>query len=205
MCVKICTTKALYGVIVSALVTVDEKSYFFCPAFIQICRVKGYAMNIYKYAMKMELDGEMFYRNLADKAESEGIRNILTMLADEEAKHFETLKRMNENVLDVDMASTDSLQNVRNIFADIQENNIDTGTDAEQIDLYRKAQEHEEKSYQFYLEKSEEAEKESEKAIFLKLANEEKKHMILMGNIADFVGQPDLWVADAEFNHMDDY
>lgn len=162
-------------------------------------------MNIYKYAMKMELDGEMFYRNLADKAESEGIRNILTMLADEEAKHFETLKRMNENVLDVDMASTDSLQNVRNIFADIQENNIDTGTDAEQIDLYRKAQEHEEKSYQFYLEKSEEAEKESEKAIFLKLANEEKKHMILMGNIADFVGQPDLWVADAEFNHMDDY
>jgi rubrerythrin len=162
-------------------------------------------MNIYKYAMKMEIDGENFYRSLADKAESEGIRNILTMLADEELKHFETLKRMSNNELDVEMASSDSLQDVKNIFADIQENNIETGSDAEQIDLYRKAQEHEEQSYQFYLEKSEQAEKESEKAIFLKLANEEKKHMILMGNIADFVAQPDLWVADAEFNRMDDY
>jgi len=162
-------------------------------------------MNIYKYAMKMEVDGELFYRNLADKAESEGIRNILTMLADEELKHFETLKRMSNNELDVDMASTDSLEDVKNIFSEIQENNIDTGTDAEQIDLYRKAQEHEEQSYKFYLEKSEQAESESEKAIFLKLANEEKKHMILMGNIADFVGQPDLWIADAEFNRMDDY
>lgn len=162
-------------------------------------------MNIYKYAMKMEIDGENFYRGLAEKAESEGIRNILTMLADEELKHFETLQRMCNNELDVEMATTDSLEDVKNIFANIQENNIDTGTDAEQIDLYRKAQEHEEKSYQFYLEKSEQADSESEKAIFLKLANEERKHMILMGNIADFVAQPDLWVADAEFNHMDDY
>ena len=162
-------------------------------------------MNIYKYAMKMEIDGENFYRNLADKAESEGIRNILTMLADEELKHFETLKRMSENELNIEMASTDSLQDVKNIFAKIQENNIETGSDAEQIDLYREAQEHEEKSYQFYLEKSEQAESESEKAIFLKLAKEEKKHMILMGNIADFVAQPDLWIADAEFNRMDDY
>ena len=162
-------------------------------------------MNIYKYAMKMEIDGENFYRGLAEKAESEGIRNILTMLADEELKHFETLKRMSNNELDVEMASTDSLEDVRNIFAEMQENSIDTGTDAEQIDLYREAQKHEEKSYQFYLEKSEQADSESEKAIFLKLANEEKKHMILMGNIADFVAQPDLWVADAEFNHMDDY
>jgi rubrerythrin len=155
--------------------------------------------------MKMEVDGENFYRSLADKAESEGIRNILTMLADEELKHFETLKRMSNNDPDVEMASSDSLEDVKNIFAEIQENNIETGSDAEQIDLYRKAQEQEEKSYQFYLEKSEQAEKESEKAIFLKLANEEKKHMILMGNIADFVAQPDLWVADAEFNRMDDY
>ncbi len=162
-------------------------------------------MNIYKYAMKMEVDGEIFYRGLAEKAESEGIRNILTMLADEEAKHFEILKRMSKNDLDFDMASTDSLQDVKNIFTEIQEKNINTGSDTEQINLYRKAQEHEEKSYQFYMEKSEQAEKESEKAIFLKLANEEKKHMILMGNIADFVAQPDLWIADAEFNRLDDY
>ena len=162
-------------------------------------------MNIYKYAMKMEIDGENYYRSLAEKAENEGIRNILTMMADEEAKHFEVLKRMSQRELDVGMASADSLQDMKNIFTEMQEKGNEFVSDAEQIDLYRKAQEHEEKSYQFYLEKSEEAEKESEKAIFLKLAREEKKHMILMGNIADFVAQPNLWIADAEFNRMDDY
>jgi rubrerythrin len=162
-------------------------------------------MNIYKYAMKMEIDGENYYRSLANRAESEGIRNILTMLADEELKHFEILKRMSNNELDIEMASTDSLQDVRNIFTEMQEKNTGIGIDAEHVNLYRKAQEHEEKSYQFYLEKSEQAERESEKEIFLKLAKEEKKHMILMANIADFVEQPDVWIADAEFNRLDDY
>jgi len=162
-------------------------------------------MNIYKYAMKMEIDGEKYYRSLADTAGSEGIRNILTTLADEEARHFEVLKRMSNNELDIEMASTDSLQDVKNIFADMQGKGNEVSPDAEQIDLYRKAREHEEKSYQFYMEKSEEAEKDSEKVIFLKLAREEKKHMILMGNIVDFVAQPDLWIADAEFNRLDDY
>jgi rubrerythrin len=162
-------------------------------------------MNIYKYAMKMEIDGENYYRSLANRAESEGIRNILTMLADEELKHFEILKRMSNNELDIEMAFTDSLQDVKNIFTEMQGKNIGIGPDAEHVNVYRKAQEHEEKSYQFYLEKSEQAERESEKGIFLKLAKEEKKHMILMANIADFVEQPDVWIADAEFNRLDDY
>jgi len=162
-------------------------------------------MNIYKYAMKMEIDGENYYRSLANRAESEGIRNILTMLADEELKHFEILKRMSNNELDIEMASTDSLQDVRNIFTEMQEKNTGIGTDAGHVNLYRKAREHEEKSYHFYLEKSEQAERESEKEIFLKLAKEEKKHMILMANIADFVEQPDVWIADAEFNRLDNY
>ena len=87
----------------------------------------------------------------------------------------------------------------------MREENLKFKPDTPQTKLYRKAQEIEEKSYQFYLEKGDTVEIESQKKIFLKLAAEEKKHMFLMENIVDFVSRPETWIENAEFNHLDDY
>lgn len=37
-------------------------------------------MDIYKYAMQMELDGRHFYLDLANKTDNAGIKGILTMM-----------------------------------------------------------------------------------------------------------------------------
>jgi len=37
-------------------------------------------MNIYKYAMKMEKEGENYYSELSNKIDDVGLRNILRML-----------------------------------------------------------------------------------------------------------------------------
>ncbi|MHC4911431.1 MAG: ferritin family protein, partial [Planctomycetota bacterium] len=51
-------------------------------------------MDILEYAMKMEKDGEQYYRRTAEKVNNKGIKTILSMLADEEVKHYNALARI---------------------------------------------------------------------------------------------------------------
>jgi len=162
-------------------------------------------MNIYKYAMKMEKDSENYYRELANKTGDLGLQNILKMLANDEVKHYHIIEQMMKTDASVELAETDILENAKNIFIKIKGKNLVFDFDLTQINFYRKAQEMEEKSYKFYIEMSGKAEIESQKKIFLKLAGEEKKHMFLLENLVEFVSKPEIWIENAEFNHLEDY
>jgi rubrerythrin len=162
-------------------------------------------MNIYKYAMKMEKDGENYYRELANKTEDIGLQNILKMLADEEVRHYNIIEQMMKSKASAELAETGILKKVKNIFIKIKGKNLVFNFDLSQINFYRKAQEIEEKSYKFYIEMSDKVEIESQRKVFLKLAGEEKKHMFLLENLVEFVSRPETWIENAEFNHLDDY
>ncbi len=162
-------------------------------------------MNIYKYAMKMEKDGENYYRELANKTEDIGLQNILKMLADEEVRHYNIIEQMMKSKASAELAETGILKKVKNIFIKIKGKNLIFNFDLPQINFYRKAQEIEEKSYKFYIEMSDKVEIESQRKVFLKLAGEEKKHMFLLENLVEFVSRPETWIENAEFNHLDDY
>lgn len=162
-------------------------------------------MNIYKYAMKMEKDGENYYRELANKTEDIGLQNILKMLADEEVRHYNIIEQMMKSKASAELAETGILKKVKNIFIKIKGKNLVFNFDLPQINFYRKAKEIEEKSYKFYIEMSDKVEIESQRKVFLKLAGEEKKHMFLLENLVEFVSRPETWIENAEFNHLDDY
>ncbi len=51
-------------------------------------------MNVYEYAMKVEKEGEAYYREMAAAANNAGLKRIFTMLADEEVKHYNVFKNM---------------------------------------------------------------------------------------------------------------
>jgi len=162
-------------------------------------------MNIYKYAMKMEKDSENYYRELANQTEDIGLQNILKMLTDEEVRHYNIIEQMMKSKASAELAETGILKKVKNIFIKIKGKNLVFNFDLPQINLYRKAQEIEEKSYKFYIEMSDKVEIESQRKVFLKLAGEEKKHMFLLENLVEFVSRPETWIENAEFNHLDDY
>lgn len=69
----------------------------------------------------------------------------------------------------------------------------------------KKAQEIEKKSQIFYLEKADEVNNPSQKEIFLKIADEEKKHYFILENILDFVSRPQNWLENAEWYHLEEY
>jgi rubrerythrin len=162
-------------------------------------------MNIFDYAMQKEKHAEQMYRDLAAKAPDPGFASILTLLADHESKHFAALKRMQEKSPELAPIETDILPQARSIFEKMKSGLKKFDFTHPQIELYRKAQQIEAESRNFYLEKSNEVKGEAQKGLFLQLAEEEKKHYVLLDNIIEFVSRPEIWLENAEWHHLDQY
>lgn len=160
-------------------------------------------MNIFEFAMEKEKYSEDYYRRLADKTSNKGLETIFNMLADEEAKHYKIVSDMKEDVAP-DLANTTVLSDAKDVFTKMRESAQKFSFDISQTELYKKAQDIEKQSRNFYLEKAKEAEG-TQKEIFLRLAEEEKKHYFLLENIIDFVSRPQTWLENAEWHHLDEY
>ena len=161
-------------------------------------------MDIYKYAMQMELDGRHFYLDLAKKTNNTGIRNILTMMADSEAKHYNIILSMQKNDKTQYSADSEELTKVKNIFERMKEEKKELDVDVSQVEFYKEALGVEIDSEKFYLERADEEKDPHNKQIFLTLAKEEKSHCILLENLVNLVSQPDTWVENPEWYHVEE-
>jgi len=161
-------------------------------------------MDIFTFAMEKEKFSEDYYRQLGNKTSHKGLSHILTMLADEERKHFKMVEQMQKQTPQT-KTDTDILGNARDIFEKMRESAENFNFDVTELELYEKARDIEKESRRFYLEKSEEATNASQKEIFKRLANEEQKHLVLIQGICDFVARPQWFLENAEMYHFDDY
>ena len=161
-------------------------------------------MDTFEYAMQMEKDGEDFYREVARQSPNRGIKTILTMLADEEVRHYKVIEKM-KSAEPVQLAEGSVLTEAKNVFAQFKESGEKFISEANQIRLYKKALDIEKKSQDFYTEKAGEVSDKNAKELFLRLAQEEQKHYVLVENIIDFLSRPDTWLENAEFFHLDEY
>lgn len=164
----------------------------------------GLKMNIFDFAMQMEKDGERYYRNSAQKTQNAGLKKILGMLADAEVKHYDTLQKMKKNET-TQLSDSEILSQVKNIFVQLKEGKDTLDVNVGQKELYQKAQEIEKKSQEFYTGKAAEVTNPSQREIFLKIADEEKRHYVILENIISFISQPYHWLENAEWYHLDEY
>ena len=160
-------------------------------------------MDIFDFALKMEKDGEQFYLDLYQKNTNTGIRKVLKLLADEEVKHYNAIDKMKTGPSHI--TETKILDDAKNIFVELKDSGQEFDVETSQIDFYKKAQDVEEKSRNYYLEKANEVSRDYQKELFLKLAEEEKKHYFLLDNIIEFVSRPEHWLENAEFFHLEEY
>jgi rubrerythrin len=161
-------------------------------------------MDIFEFAMEKERFSEEYYRDLAGRASHVGLKNILTMLSDEEAKHYRTVERMRTET-PAQVTDTPVLEKAREVFEKMRVAPKEFDFGISEADLYRKACQIEEQSKKFYLERAEEARDPDQKRIFLLLAQEEDKHLYLMENISSFVSRPETFLENAEMYHFNDY
>ena len=161
-------------------------------------------MDIYTFALNMEKDGEEYYRKLSAECGNKGLKNILNMLADAEAKHYAVIEKI-RNHENAELTDSTIISRAKNIFQDMKKGASVDDFNISQVDMYARALEIEKASIEFYSSKANETSDEKQKGILSKLADEEREHYFLIGNIIDFVNRPALWLENSEFNHLDEY
>lgn len=152
--------------------------------------------------MNVEKDGERYYRELVAKTDNVGLQSILTMLADEEVKHYIVFEKMSKNQIIPTQPKVDIFQHSQNIFQTMKNENQLPSFTQDQIELYKSAFRSEVNSYKFYREKALMLEEGEQKDAFLRIAEEERTHMVLLENLIEYISAPETWIESAEFNHL---
>lgn len=160
-------------------------------------------MEVYKFAKKMELEGEEYYKKLADITEDQGLKNIFETLAEDERKHHDIINNIEENFDYCD--NIPSIDEEETLFGKELEKVESFDFDKTHIEAYKHAASLERESIDFYEEKKEEAEEQCEKDLFQRLIKEEKKHLQSIQNVIKHLRKPEEWVEDPEFYHMEEY
>ena len=156
--------------------------------------------------MKMEKEGENYYRELEAKVKNPGLKKILNFLANQEVKHYNVLADMSKENPTPTMAEEALLNDVKTVFSGFKGNLDISDFEKDEIAFYEKARDLEKSAYEFYTEKAEQTMIDTHKEIFLRIAEEEKEHVNIMEALMDFTASPEKWIEDAEFNKIgEDY
>jgi rubrerythrin len=146
-------------------------------------------MNIIECALKMESDAKAHYEKLAEEAPVSELKVLFGMLAKAEQEHYETLKRMKEEVdpskaefraLDEAACAFKPLLGKRDLMAELKDDS----------DGYLHVVKEEEESVRFYEDLAAKAENEETRQLLMLLADQEKRHLNMVENIYAFVENP---------------
>ncbi|MDY0236131.1 MAG: ferritin family protein [Gudongella sp.] len=161
-------------------------------------------MDNIKFAIQMELDGEKFYNEQAEKNKGNKLEEVFRFLAKDEHKHAELVKTFADAggyVLD----EGNALNEFNNIFTDEKDFSLKTTTDPRQIDAYRLALRKEKESIDLYKKMREESETDEGKKLFDYLVRQEEYHYSIFDNLEEHLRKAEDWVEDAEFGKRPKY
>jgi len=158
-------------------------------------------MNIFDFAMKMELDGKAYYEKLADETTVGGLKSIFTSLAADEQKHYETILTIKTGT-NLKMADTTVLEQAKNLFEELMGDKNIVGSLKKSLDGYQHARKIEADSVKLYEDMAKQVDNPETVQLLLRIANEERKHYNILDNLYDFVLAPQNFLAWGEFSNL---
>jgi rubrerythrin len=159
---------------------------------------------VWEMAIAREELSRELYLQLKKDSENKGLSKIFNMLAGEEAKHIDVIKKMKKHSVKT-ISKINVVVKSLNIFKKMHKGADDLENEQSQLKVYKKAQEIEKQSMEFYQKRAKLSKDLNQKEIFAKLAGEEKKHYFLLEQIIDFVNRPSQWLENAEWYHFEEY
>jgi len=158
-------------------------------------------MNIFEFAMKMELDGKEYYEKLAAETAVVGLKTIFVNLAADEQKHYDTILAMKSGTSGT-MTDSTVLKEAKNLFTDLMgDRNIVVSLQSS-LDGYEQARKIEAESVRFYEDAAGKESNPDTAKLLLRIANEEKNHYNIMDNLYDFTLAPQNFLAWGEFSNL---
>ncbi|WP_303868891.1 ferritin family protein [Acetobacterium wieringae] len=161
-------------------------------------------MNTIEFAIKMEVDGEKYYREQAENNQDNSLNAVFLLLADDENGHATLLKNELAKIT-YDLADNKTLADTSNVFKKRGEFKNKFEKIPNQLDVYRMALEMEKDSIELYQKLYSESTDEQTKKLFGYLVKQEEKHFNIFDNLITLVERPEEWVEDAEFGIREEY
>ncbi|MBN1274537.1 MAG: hypothetical protein JXB26_19930 [Candidatus Aminicenantes bacterium] len=162
-------------------------------------------MGFYDIAADLEQKTIKTYKNLAEQCVThEGVRNILLMLARDQEKHAAKIEEIRNKTCE-GIDDTNVFKEARRLFEEMQRKRETFACDLDQLKLYRDARDLLSEKKSLYTKMSQEADCDEDRNLLLRLADEEKKQILVLDNIIEMVDRPNHWLEDAEFTHLEEY
>lgn len=161
-------------------------------------------MRSFEFAIQMELDGEKYYMDQAEKYKYTDLHTIFMILAKDERKHADIL-RDRVAQLTPDLLGTRSYEEYKNVFQDVNDFNSTIKENLDQLDVYHLALKKEKDSIDLYKEMLSGATDEKDKEILQFLIKEEETHYTILDEISSHVIRAEEWVESAEFGIREEY
>jgi len=158
-------------------------------------------MNIFDFAMKMELDGKAYYEKLAAETTVAGLKSIFTDLAADEQKHYDIIRNIKSGAISK-MADSMVLEKAKNLFEEVTVDKNIVGSLNKPLDGYQFARKIEADSVRLYEDMAKKENNPETVQLLLRIANEEKKHYNIMDNLYDFTLAPQNYLAWGEFSNL---
>ena len=162
-----------------------------------------------KYAIQMEIDGKELYLKASHESGNELGKKLLASLAQQEDYHRQKFEQIYEAirksskwpVVDFKAGAGKTL---RTIFADESNNPTTTIKVAQtEIDAVRKAMQVEDKSYDLYHQRYEQAAKGAEREFYETIAGEEREHKLILVDYYEYLQDPAAWFVKTEHHSLD--
>ena len=160
-------------------------------------------MNVFDFAMDMERSGIQYYRQLAKRAEQEGIKRIFTMTATDETRMLERLQALKGRIQHTTMENSRALDFADNIFQELK--GADPPKLETDIDAYGYVVEIEKSVCRLYEKAAASEPNEEVRTLLRRIVEEEREELDSLQNLYDFVNAPNEYLAWGEFSNLDEF
>lgn len=164
-------------------------------------------MNYVEFAIQMEIDGEKYYREQAEKNKGNLLEKVFLDLAEDEKRHAELVRNYADatDVMEYNLDEENALTEFENVFKKESDFKIDIKLNPDQLDAYRLALKKELESIDLYKKMKDEANSEKGKNLFDYLIKQEENHYKIFNDIIEHLMKAEEWVEDAEFGKREIY
>ena len=167
------------------------------------------ALEALQIAIQMEIDGKAFYLKASQESGNELGKKLLQQLATEEDNHRQKFEKIYDTIRtkkawpETDF-QPDGGKTLRTIFAKQTEQLGSTKkAPATELDAVQTAMDMENKSYDFYINRSKNTTYAVERDFYETIASEEKEHHIILLDYYEYLQDPAAWFVKKEHPSLD--
>jgi rubrerythrin len=161
-------------------------------------------MNVFDFAMEIERSGRNFYRSVAQKTGSSGVRTIFLMMAEDEQQLLERFRAMKATVQATTMQDSSVLEGSASVLQDIL-NEREALQIADDLEAYHYVMGVEAAICRLYEGAAGREPNPEVQGLLRRIAAEERRELDSLQRLFDFVNAPNEFLAWGEFSNLNEF